>query len=202
MYRKPVIVILLLFAINALRAGYNCHRVILNHGKPCPARCRNRALSPLYFNLALQATAQQHSDDMASVDRLSHTGTDGSQFWERMQSNGYLLSAGAENVLSRGDSNPESAFQQWFNSEPHRLNMLNTDYQKVGIAYARAESGRFYFTMVFGARTDFVVATTIPTNTPIPTDTAIPPTLIPTETIPATPTTTPTMQAPTVQRFR
>jgi len=149
---------------------------------------------PLYFNGALQSAAQQHSDDMAQADRLSHVGTDGSQFWERMQDNGYVLSAGAENVLSRGDNSAEGAFQQWYNSEPHRLNMLSADYVEIGIAYARADSGRFYFTMVLGARSDFVTPTLTPTATVTPTNTMIPSTATATATIQLAPTTVPTIQ--------
>lgn len=166
---------------------------------------QSMGIAPLVFNADLQVTAQNHSNDMASVDVLSHVGTDGSQFWERMQSAGYNLSTGAENVLSRSDTVPESVYNQWFNSDPHRINMLNADYVEVGIAYARAESGRFYFTMVLGARANF----TAPTITPIPRNTIVPTTIPPTATniptiaptfttaptIPATATAIPTMPA-------
>ncbi len=147
----------------------------------------------LQFNSQLQAAAQQHSNDMASVDQLSHVGTNGSQFWERIQANSYTLIIGAENILSRPDTNADAAFTQWFNSESHRNNMLNGAYSEVGIAYSRAASGRIYFTMVLANRADFVV----PTQRPMPTNTAIPPT---NTTIPATHTPMPTqMLVPTTQ---
>ncbi|MEM9951937.1 MAG: CAP domain-containing protein [Chloroflexota bacterium] len=149
-------------------------------------------LTPLIFNTQLQATAQQHSDDMASADQLTHIGSDGSQFWERMQSNGYTLIAGAENVLSRGDTDPDAAFNQWFNIEPHRNNLLNSDYIEVGIAYARAESGRFYFTLILGTRADFVA----PSPTPMPTQTPATNTALPATSVP-TLTPTPTVLTPT-----
>src|SRR5690606_7852746 len=68
-----------------------------------------------------------------------------------------------------------------FNSDAHRLNMLNSDYVEIGIAYARADSGRYYFTMILGSRTDFIA----PTSTTIPT---IPPTFTATPTISTTTT--------------
>lgn len=131
-------------------------------------------INPLVFNSQLQAAAQNHSDDMAQRDELTHVGSDGSQFWERMQSAGYAITTGAENVLSRSDTNPESVFNQWFNSDAHRLNMLNSDYVEIGIAYAQAASGRYYFTMVLGTRTDFIAPTSTLIPTITPTFTAIP----------------------------
>lgn len=190
MQRQFIIVILLLFSIN-ISAQDTIATQILDRVNT--ARM-DAGIATLYFNTALQSAAQQHSNDMASVEQLSHIGTDGSQFWERIQSNNYILSTGAENILSRGDTNPESTFRQWYNSEPHRANMLNSDYFEVGIAYAIAESGRVYFTLVFGARVDFVAPTAIPTNTPIPTNTSIPATAIATATHPPAPTTAPTIQ--------
>jgi hypothetical protein len=135
---------------------------------------RNEAgTTALYFNPQLQAAAQAHSNDMASSETLAHLGTDGSQFWQRIQDAGYPLTTGAENVLSRGDSNAEAAFQQWFTSEAHRLNMLNPSYLEVGIAYARSATGRYYFTMVLAARDNFVpptaqAATLAPSSSPLP----------------------------------
>lgn len=140
-------------------------------------------ISALAFNAQLQEAAQRHSSDMAVHDTLTHVGSDGSQFWERIQDTGYALSTGAENVLARGDTNPQLAFEQWFNSEAHRLNMLNSDYLEVGIAYARAASGRYYFTMVLASRSGITpISQVTATNTALPTNTFTPPTLVPTNT--------------------
>jgi hypothetical protein len=140
---------------------------------------RLEAGSPiLYFNEQLQSAAQGHSNDMAASETLAHLGTNGSQFWQRIQDAGYPLTTGAENVLSRGDTNAQAAFQQWFSSEAHRLNMLNPAYLEVGIAYARSATGRYYFTMVLAARDNFVPpmiqpATLAPSSSPTATSTAL-----------------------------
>lgn len=164
----------------------------------------NDALPILSFNSQLQEAAQRHSNDMAIIDSLTHVGSDGSQFWERIQDTGYALAVGAENVLARGDTNSQLAFEQWFNSESHRLNMLNADYREVGIAYARSESGRYYFTMVLASPAGNSVASepaSQATNTPIqpivlPSKTAIPATIRPSSTPPIPPTAsfTPTLR--------
>lgn len=159
-----------------------------------------RGVSPLVANAQLVATAQQHSNDMANGNFLSHTGSDNSQFWDRMRTNGYTMTTGAENVLSRGDANIGGAYDQWYNSSGHRTNMLNSDYLEVGVAYAVAADGRHYFTMVLGTRPGMsappVGAVVVPTQTLAP-PTRIPPTLPPTQTVIA-PTRIPPTLPPTV----
>lgn len=124
----------------------------------------------LVFNAQLQQAAQRHSDDMAARDVLSHTGSDGSRFWDRIQQAGYNMLVGAENVLSRPDTDVQGVFSQWNNSPPHQANMLNASYLEAGIAYAQAASGTYYFTLVLAVQPDFVPST----STPQPTATATP----------------------------
>src|SRR5688572_22458732 len=114
------------------------------------------SIAPLVMNPQLVEAAQNHSDDMAENEILTHIGSDGSQFWERIQLAGYNLSTGAENVLVRHDTNPAGIFQQWFDSVPHRANMLNADYVEIGIAYARSASGDYYVTMVLATRSGVI----------------------------------------------
>ena len=147
-------------------------------------------IPPLVLNANLIEAAQNHSNDMATNGTLTHVSSDGSQFWERIAQTGYTLSTGAENVLQRADTNPHGVFQQWNDSAPHRANMLNQDYIEVGIAYAQASNGTYYFTMVLATHPGIVappVQTVPPTVTPqpiTPTATTTPlPSLIQTRTL-------------------
>ncbi len=124
----------------------------------------------LALNADLSRAAQRHSNDMAGADQLSHTGTDGSEFWDRVQAAGYPLNEGAENVLYRFDADGVGAYQQWRDSPPHRANMMSPAYQEVGLAYAQSSSGRFYFTLVLASRENYIP----PTSTRTPTITARP----------------------------
>jgi len=159
--------------------------------------------SPLAWNNALYTAAQRHSDDMAAMDLLTHTGQDGSQFWQRMQAAGYALTTGAENVLSRPDTDGAGAYGQWESSTPHRANMVNPQYQEIGIAYAQSATGTYYFTMVLGARADFSPPVEVPPPAatsepqPIVQPSPIPPTTAPTISSPTVPPTTPTPIMPT-----
>lgn len=159
--------------------------------------------SPLALSDTLTAVAQGHSDDMARTEDLSHIGSDGSEFWQRMQNGGYELTTGAENILSRSDTEPEGAFEQWEDSPAHLANMIGPAYHEVGIAYAQSETGTYYFTMVLGSRIDSTplpyasptmtstaTATRRPTHTPTATSTA-------TATPRVTPTLIPGMPSPT-----
>ena len=129
----------------------------------------SQGVPALAMNSRLVAAAQLHSDDMASGEFMSHTGSDGSRFWERMADAGYIMTSGAENVLYRWDLSTGGAFQQWRDSPPHNTNMMNGTYQEVGIAWARSASGKYYYTMVLGARADFVPPTAVP-PTDVPPD--------------------------------
>jgi len=160
---------------------------------------RTRMDLPVLLQSAeLNLAAQQHSNDMANNERLNHVGSDGSQFWERMSNAGYALTTGAENILSRSDTNAQAVFNQWWNSPPHQANMISPEYVEIGVGYAQANDGTYYFTMVLGKR-DGVVAPAVtsptplpPTNTPLqPTFTPIPPTATNTPLPSATPTATP-----------
>lgn len=158
-------------------------------------------LSPLAVNSRLAVAAQRHSDDMGAGDFLAHEGSDGTQFWERVADTGYVMTAGAENVLYRWNLDAAGAFQQWWNSPPHRANMMNGAYREVGIAYAVSASGKYYYTMVLATREDYVRPTTTPgltatrTTVELPTPFASPastqpPVIAPTAT--SLPTETPT----------
>lgn len=148
-------------------------------------------MSPLIWNGSLYTAAQRHSDDMAAMDLLTHTGQDGSQFWQRMQAAGYSLTTGAENVLSRPDTDGAGAFGQWEASTPHRANMVNPQYQEIGIGYAQSATGTYYFTMVLGARADF----SPPAQAPPPTATSQPQPVVQPSPLPAT--VAPTISPPT-----
>ena len=146
------------------------------------ARAAN-GVPALAMNNRLVEAAQRHSNDMANGDFLSHTGSDGSQFGERVTDAGYNMTAGAENILYRWDLSASGAFQQWRSSPSHNTNMMNTVYQEVGIAYAVSTTGKYYYTMVLGARADFIPPSPapptytpipLPMNTPIPSPTDTP----------------------------
>ena len=102
----------------------------------------------------LVAAARSHSADMAENNYFSHNSEDGRLPWDRMREAGYtdFLSAG-ENIAA-GYTTPEKVIEAWINSPGHRENMLNCNYNEIGIGYVNVENSTFrhYWTQDFGQR--------------------------------------------------
>ncbi len=99
---------------------------------------------PLAFNLNLFSSAKNHSQWMLDNDIFSHTGVNGTSAHQRMGMAGYqfIPSWGSgENIAWKGSTGSVD-FENWvidnheglFISPGHRLNILNDNFQEVGIA--------------------------------------------------------------------
>lgn len=115
---------------------------------------------PLKLEPLLTAAARGHSEDMAANDFFSHTGSDGSTPWDRIECTGYTgWSALAENVAA-GYNSPETVVAGWIGSARHRENLLNPAYRETGVGhtYLATDPGavryNHYWTQDFGARRD------------------------------------------------
>lgn len=80
----------------------------------------------------LMQAAQEHAEDMAAYDYLSHTGRDGSTHSSRAQALGYPTQV-AGNILW-GQPDADAAFIAWRDSPDHRANMLTAHYTEIGVA--------------------------------------------------------------------
>jgi uncharacterized protein YkwD len=103
--------------------------------------------SPLTENAKLTKAAQDHSQDMADHQNMSHTGSDGSSMADRLTRVGYAFRTAGENV-AYGYSSPESVMDGWMNSPGHKANILNCAFKEIGIGLAQPG---FYWTQDFGA---------------------------------------------------
>ncbi len=125
------------------------------------------AQPPLAWNPDLAASAQAHSQDMATNQFQSHTGSDGSTADQRMQQAGYTnASSSGENAFAYATSVDEAmqAFLiDWgVSDDGHRRNILqpgvsqNDAYQSVGIGIATTGSnskvGPLVITQDFGSQ--------------------------------------------------
>jgi uncharacterized protein YkwD len=114
-------------------------------------------LPPLTINPLLMAAAQGHAENMARQDKYGDSGTDGHildghDVVYRVRLVGYRFSWLGENVAyNQFYPDPaQSLADQWWNSLPHRANMLESRYSEVGIGIATGASGRTYGVEVFG----------------------------------------------------
>lgn len=109
-----------------------------------------QGLHPLSAQGQLTAAARTHSDDMACNDFISHTGSDGSRPSDRVTAQGYSFSWIGENIFA-GSSSPQTTFEWWMDSEPHRNNILHGNYTEIGIGYGYLSGSRYsnHYTAVF-----------------------------------------------------
>ncbi|MEV6973287.1 CAP domain-containing protein [Kitasatospora sp. NPDC093806] len=96
-------------------------------------------VQPIRLDDRLSAAAQRHADDLAAHDLTQHHGTDGSSPWDRLRDVGVANVPAAENVTP-GNSVPE-AMRSWLNSRPHRDNLLNPQYNRIGIGHSPRRRG-------------------------------------------------------------
>ena len=107
-------------------------------------------LAALQSGAALNSAAVTHSIDQASHNTMTHTGSDGSNAGTRLARAGFSASTWGENVAA-GYTSAASVVSGWMGSSGHRDNILNPNFTYIGVAYAQANDGTLYWTMVLAA---------------------------------------------------
>jgi len=112
---------------------------------------QNQGLTAYSMQGQLQGAARGHSTDMACNHFFSHTGSDDSSIGQRVNAQGYSWSWVGENIFAGGSASPQSAFDWWMNSAPHRANLLSPNYIDIGLGYIYESNSDYggYFTAVF-----------------------------------------------------
>ena len=105
-------------------------------------------LEPLAANAKLTAAALTQARDMAEHEKMTHEGSDGSKFNERIARQGYVGRRMAENVAV-GQTTVAEVMREWMNSPHHRENILGP-FSEIGVAYATSAEGRRYWCTTFG----------------------------------------------------
>lgn len=128
---------------------------LTNARRAAGASCGGRwyaPAGPVRMEARLRQAARCHSVDMGETGVLSHYGSDGSEFWERMSRAGYTGYPVAENVAG-GYTTPEELVAGWMSSTGHCENIMTARANEMGLGYA--ESSRTYelwATQLFGQR--------------------------------------------------
>ncbi len=105
--------------------------------------------NPLKLNDKLDLAADEHTLDQATNNKMSHTGSNGSKFDDRIKGDGYLFSFAAENVAV-GQKDPIQVMESWMNSPGHRANILNPNLTEMGVGVAAGQGGKLFWTQDFG----------------------------------------------------
>lgn len=109
-------------------------------------------LGALRFEGRLQRAARWMSQDMIAHERFSHTDSVGRDPFKRLDHFGYRgRSVRGENIAA-GNTEVARTYRQWWNSPPHRSNMLSSRYKYIGIARVCGSDSEYgcYWTTEFG----------------------------------------------------
>lgn len=121
---------------------------MVNQQRQQGCRCGNQNMPPvppLSRNNVLVITADEHAKDMEQMNRMQHTGSDGSDSGTRLTRNGYRWRAVGENI-ARGQTSISQVVNGWFDSPGHCRNLMSANFTEFGMA----RSG-LYWAQVFAA---------------------------------------------------
>lgn len=96
--------------------------------------------------------AQLRSDDMASRGYFAHSSPEGESAFSLLDAYGVPYGWAGENLARNNYPDAETvavAIRDLMASEPHRANILSTNYTHLGVAVAFDGVGMYYYTMVF-----------------------------------------------------
>lgn len=116
---------------------------------------KQNGLKALALDNNLGKAARQYSQTMAAGDFFAHQGKDGSSPADRAKRAGYETGFVGENIAA-GYRTPEDVVNGWIKSPGHRANMLNTQYNEIGLGYyfLQNDTGSVnynsYWTQLFG----------------------------------------------------
>ena len=110
------------------------------------AHRRSRGLAPLAMSAALTNAAQSQANYMASIGRMTHTGSGGSTVGTRVTRAGFRWSMVGENI-AYGQTSSSAVVYAWLISPPHAANMFNPKYTYMGVGVAYAH-GVYWWSLV------------------------------------------------------
>jgi uncharacterized protein YkwD len=119
----------LISAVNAARSQAGCHA--------------------LKNDSHLRSSAGLHSDDMAKKGYVSRTGSDGSNFADRIRKAGYRNPL-AEDV-GRGYQTAQQALDAWMAAPDQRAPIVNCAATAIGVGVTFAKDATIYWTADFGS---------------------------------------------------
>jgi len=92
-----------------------------------------KGLPPLMLNPLLSEAARRKAGDMFAFNYWAHNSPSGRDPWSFFKEVGYQYLYAGEN-LARNFTDPEGVVGAWMASPTHRDNILNSDYQEIGVA--------------------------------------------------------------------
>jgi uncharacterized protein YkwD len=111
----------------------------------------NHQLPILTWDQHVRETARKHSTDMAVHDYFNHTNLDGKSPFDRMKEDDVTFHLAGEN-LAYGQFSSIFAHEGLMNSLGHRENILQKDFEFLGVGVSFNEKSQPYYTQNFYAK--------------------------------------------------
>ncbi len=112
------------------------------------AEREKNGLNPLEWDDSLAELAKSHCNDMIEREYFAHNTPDGKTPFERMREAGISYWSAGENIAA-GQHSPEAAFEAWMNSEGHKKNILNKDFEHMGVSVVKGGKYGIYWAQEF-----------------------------------------------------
>ena len=110
---------------------------------------QKHGLAILRLSQPLTLLARKHSQDMAAHENLGHLSSSGENYTDRLVEDGFYFMKNGENV-ARSDSFSAKLIHEGFMKSPgHRENILDPEFDEVGIGAVRSEKKVYYVTQDF-----------------------------------------------------
>jgi uncharacterized protein YkwD len=107
-------------------------------------------IAPVTVVGAINSAAEAHATRQATKQKMSHTGSNGSNAGQRLTASGFQWSTWAENVAA-GQVDCAAVINAWMGSSGHRANILNPAMTSIGIGVVTGTNGVNYWTMDLAA---------------------------------------------------
>lgn len=108
---------------------------------------------PVVISTSLMRAAVEYATVLARGDCFQHTCGPAPDFALRAEEAGYTDWLNVGENIADGCETPRSVVDAWMASPLHRQNILNPEFNEIGVAYAvGANRARPYCNQVFGAR--------------------------------------------------
>lgn len=112
-------------------------------GADCGAQGNFGPAPALAWNNALTEAAAAHSQDMATNNFFSHTGSNGSTLAQRVNAAGYGWSSLGENIAA-GQTGVNQVVDGWIASDGHCASIMNPAFVDIGVACVPGTAGAAY----------------------------------------------------------
>ncbi|MFQ6038971.1 MAG: CAP domain-containing protein [Candidatus Aminicenantales bacterium] len=109
----------------------------------------SRNLAPLKPLPRLDEMARRHSQDMAARGVLSHRSSNGRTTMDRLVEDGFYFEKIGENVASSDTFRSDIIHEELMDSPAHRANILDPDFERIGIGVVGVEGAKYFITQDF-----------------------------------------------------